>query len=137
MACTRAELNTGTVLVLRALSPYAEKPDEQGVAALTDELLSHGELLLGHVAHLQAAAPALTDWHTLTTTGPQDHPDGNWNHTRALARTLRTLHRILGIGIPAPTDHHPEPPRNPTTTGTGTSVTTGTGTHGAQGRAGA
>ncbi|MGW2584535.1 hypothetical protein ACWCYZ_24950 [Streptomyces virginiae] len=95
MASTRADLNAGEELARRALRPYNEVPDASTTAVLVDDLLRHGEFLLADVSHIEAAAPALADWHTLTTAGPTDSPFGNWNHARALARTVRTMHRVL------------------------------------------
>ncbi|MCJ1677523.1 DUF6415 family natural product biosynthesis protein [Streptomyces sp. APSN-46.1] len=95
MASTRADLTTGTALVTRALVPYAQKPNEPEIAALVDDLLTHGAYLTIDVAHLPEAAGALDDWHTLTTAGPEASALGNWSHCRALARTVRTMHRVL------------------------------------------
>ncbi|MFD8577130.1 DUF6415 family natural product biosynthesis protein [Streptomyces virginiae] len=87
--------DTGSALLARALVPYNQKPDEATIAALVDDLLRHGESLLADVAGHEAAAAALADWHRLTTEGPTDSPMGNWNHSRALARTVRSFHRVL------------------------------------------
>ncbi|MCJ1680861.1 DUF6415 family natural product biosynthesis protein [Streptomyces sp. APSN-46.1] len=95
MSSTRADLNTGTALVTKVLVPYNQKPGEGEIAGLVDALLSHGEFLLADVAQVPEAAAALDDWHTLATGGPEDNPMGNWNYARGLARTIRTLHRVL------------------------------------------
>lgn len=95
MASTHADLDTGTALVMRALVPYNQKPPEPTIAALVDDLLIHGEFLLRDVGSLDGAARALVDWHTLTASGPEDNPMGNWNYARGLARTVRTMHRVL------------------------------------------
>jgi hypothetical protein len=87
--------DTCSAVVGRALGPYNQKPDEAEIAHLVDDLLRHGGLLLADVAGHEAAAAALTDWHRLTTDGPTDSPLGNWNHARALARTVRTFLRVL------------------------------------------
>ncbi|WP_030659700.1 MULTISPECIES: DUF6415 family natural product biosynthesis protein [Streptomyces] len=87
--------DTCSALVTRALGPYNQKPDDVQVAHLVDDLLRHGEELLARVAEHEAAAAALADWHTLITEGPTDMPLGNWNHARALARTVRTFMRVL------------------------------------------
>ncbi|MGW0363327.1 DUF6415 family natural product biosynthesis protein [Streptomyces sp. NPDC002990] len=95
MGSTHADLDTGTALVTRALVPYNQKPAEAEIAALVDDLMRHGEFLLADVAHLDAAAAALGDWHRLISEGPTGTQLGNWNHARALARTIRTMHRVL------------------------------------------
>ncbi|WP_327263945.1 DUF6415 family natural product biosynthesis protein [Streptomyces sp. NBC_01232] len=87
--------DTGSALVARALVPYNQKPDERAIALLVDDLLRHGDSLLVHVAGRQEAAAALGDWHRLTAEGPTDSPVGNWNHARALARTVRSFRRVL------------------------------------------
>ncbi|MFJ4863384.1 DUF6415 family natural product biosynthesis protein [Streptomyces sp. NPDC088748] len=95
MASTHADLDAGTVLVLRALVPYNQMPDADTIAHLVDDLLTHGGYLLRDVAGLGEASAALGDWHNLTTHGPTDSPMGNWNHARALARAVRSMHRAL------------------------------------------
>ncbi|MEV7584375.1 DUF6415 family natural product biosynthesis protein [Streptomyces erythrochromogenes] len=88
--------NTDSTLVTRALGPYNRKPDDVETACMVDDLLRQGEELLARVAGYEAAAAALGDWHRLTAEGPTDMPLGNWNHARALARAIRTFHRVLG-----------------------------------------
>ncbi|MGW2580852.1 DUF6415 family natural product biosynthesis protein [Streptomyces virginiae] len=95
MASTRADMRAGDELVRSALRPYNQMPGTLAIAALVDDLLRHGELLLVDVSGVEAAAAALADWHTMTGSGPTDSPLGNWNHARGLARTVRTMYRVL------------------------------------------
>ncbi|MET9320235.1 DUF6415 family natural product biosynthesis protein [Streptomyces sp. NPDC003038] len=95
MASTRADLDMGTALVRRALVPYNQKPDEAEIDTLVGDLMRHGEFLLADVAPLDEAAAALGDWAALVRDGPEDTALGTWNHARALARTVRSLHRAL------------------------------------------
>lgn len=95
MSRTRADLDTGIALVMRALVPYNQKPDEAEIICLVEGLVRHGEFLLADVAHLDEAAAALGDWATLMNSGPEGTALGAWNHARALARTVRTFHRVL------------------------------------------
>lgn len=95
MTSTRADLDTGTALVSRALVPYNDKPDEVTIASLVDDLLRHGESLLADIPRDETTAATRGDWRMLTVEGPTDSPLGNWNHARALARTVRNFHRAL------------------------------------------
>ncbi|MFD6889104.1 DUF6415 family natural product biosynthesis protein [Streptomyces sp. NPDC059957] len=95
MTSTRADLDTGKALVSRALVPYNDKPDEVTIASLVDDLLRYGESLLDDVPRDETTAAARGDWRMLTVEGPTDSPLGNWNHARALARTVRNFHRFL------------------------------------------
>ncbi|MFI8104341.1 hypothetical protein [Streptomyces sp. NPDC086023] len=40
---------------------------------------------------------ALEDWQQAVGTGPRDEPLGNWNHTRGVARIVRTFHELLAL----------------------------------------
>lgn len=95
MTSTRADLDAGAVLVEKALVSFRQKPSEVEIAKIVDDLLRHGEFLLADVAGHDGVAVALEDWHMLTTRGPEDSPLGNWTHARALARTVRSMHRAL------------------------------------------
>ncbi|WP_328739864.1 DUF6415 family natural product biosynthesis protein [Streptomyces erythrochromogenes] len=89
-------MDTVSALVKRALAPYNQMPDSVTIACLADDLLRHGEELLARVAGHEEAEAALRDWRRLTADGPTDSPMGNWNHARALARTIRSFLRVLG-----------------------------------------
>ncbi|WP_423833375.1 DUF6415 family natural product biosynthesis protein [Streptomyces manipurensis] len=87
--------DTDSTLLKRVLGPYNQMPNDVEIAHMVDDLLRQGEELLARVAGHEQAAAALGDWHQLTTDGPTDQPLGNWNHARALARTVRSFHRVL------------------------------------------
>ncbi|MFK0252116.1 DUF6415 family natural product biosynthesis protein [Streptomyces sp. NPDC090445] len=91
-----------TELVARALAPYGERPAPEGVAALTDALITCGQKLHGALSgtpaqHRPAGAfEALTEWEYFTAVGPLGSgPHANWNHARGLARIIRQLMRAL------------------------------------------
>jgi hypothetical protein len=89
-----------TALIHQALVPYERKPEAGEIARLTDGLLTLGAGLLAAAEALRETdgrvGGALRDWRQLTETGPTVSPLGNWDHARALARTVRTLHEAVG-----------------------------------------
>ncbi|MFE7094602.1 DUF6415 family natural product biosynthesis protein [Streptomyces erythrochromogenes] len=92
----QTEPDAGTALVAKALVPYNQKPDEVEIALLTDDLLCYGAALARRAAGRERATAAMRDWDLLTSHGPTDSPVGNWNHARALARTVKAFRRALG-----------------------------------------
>ncbi|MFG2393843.1 DUF6415 family natural product biosynthesis protein [Streptomyces lavendulae] len=85
-------------LIGRALVPYSERPDADGVARLVDDLITRGATLHAEVAALpgdrrtELTRSALAEWSYFVDAGPTGRGDhANWNHARALARILRNL----------------------------------------------
>ncbi|GAA3238521.1 DUF6415 family natural product biosynthesis protein [Streptomyces lavendulae] len=86
-------------LIARAIVPYSERPDAEAVACLIDDLITHGQALHAQVAAIpgarrtERAGAALAEWSYFVDAGPTGRGDhANWNHARALARILRSLH---------------------------------------------
>ncbi|MEU5808604.1 DUF6415 family natural product biosynthesis protein [Streptomyces sp. NPDC047718] len=91
-----------TALVARALVPYGERPGPEGVAALTDALITCGQRLHRALCETPArqrpagAFEALAAWEYFAAVGPLGSgPHANWNHARGLARIIRQLMRAL------------------------------------------
>ncbi|MER7512875.1 DUF6415 family natural product biosynthesis protein [Streptomyces lavendulae] len=90
-------------LIGRALVPYSDRPDADGVARLVDDLITRGATLYAEVAALpgdrrtELTRSALAEWSYFVDAGPTGRGDhANWNHARALARILRNLASALG-----------------------------------------
>ncbi|MFK0252324.1 DUF6415 family natural product biosynthesis protein [Streptomyces sp. NPDC090445] len=89
-------------LIARAIAPYGERPGPEGVAALTDDLITCGQklhdALSGTPSRLRPAGAfeALAEWEYFTAVGPLGSgPHADWNHARGLARIIRQLMRAL------------------------------------------
>ncbi|NXY94890.1 hypothetical protein HYE82_10895 [Streptomyces sp. BR123] len=89
-------------LVARALAPYGERPGPEGVAALTDGLITCGQKLHDALSGTPSqqrpigAFEALAEWEYFAAVGPLGSgPHANWNHARGLARIIRQLMRAL------------------------------------------
>ncbi|MET8749112.1 DUF6415 family natural product biosynthesis protein [Streptomyces sp. NPDC004667] len=85
-------------LLGKALAPYSEQPDAEGVARLTGDLVASGQALhaqvsaIPHGQRTERGHAALAEWSYFTDAGPTGHSDhAAWNHARALARILRNL----------------------------------------------
>lgn len=85
-------------LIGRALAPYSDRPNAEGVARLTADLIACGQDLHTRVAALPGsqrstlAGGALIEWTYFVDAGPTGRSDhAAWNHARALARILRNL----------------------------------------------
>ncbi|MFZ3494639.1 DUF6415 family natural product biosynthesis protein [Streptomyces sp. 5.8] len=102
------ETHTIEELAARALAPYSERPDAEGVAHLVDDLITAGTELHAQVNQIPAAqrteraGAALTEWAYFVDSGPLGHGDhANWNHARGLARIIRTMASTLGEQRPS------------------------------------
>ncbi|MEU2394925.1 DUF6415 family natural product biosynthesis protein [Streptomyces sp. NPDC007369] len=89
-------------LVGRALAPYGERPAAEGVAALTDELITCGQKFHDALARTPSqrrpvgAFEALAEWEYFAAVGPLGSgPHADWNHARGLARIIRQMMRAL------------------------------------------
>ncbi|MCX4540511.1 DUF6415 family natural product biosynthesis protein [Streptomyces sp. NBC_01565] len=92
------ETQTIEELAARALRPYEERPDAEGVARLVDDLITVGHALHTRVAgipvsrHTQRADAALAEWSYFVAAGPLSGSDhAAWNHARGLGRIARVL----------------------------------------------
>ncbi|MGW1938940.1 DUF6415 family natural product biosynthesis protein [Streptomyces goshikiensis] len=92
------ETHTIEELAARALGPYEDRPDVEGVARLVDDLITAGQALHTEVAGIpvsgqtQRAISALAEWSYFVTAGPLSGSDhANWNHARGLGRIARVL----------------------------------------------
>ncbi|NXY93425.1 hypothetical protein HYE82_03190 [Streptomyces sp. BR123] len=97
-----------TELVARALAPYGERPGPEGVAALTDGLITCGQKLHDALCEMPSqqrpvgAFEALAEWEYFAAVGPLGSgPHANWNHARGLARIIRQLMRALEHAVEA------------------------------------
>ncbi|MET9464266.1 DUF6415 family natural product biosynthesis protein [Streptomyces sp. NPDC006544] len=97
-----SEAQTIEELVRRALAPYEQRPDAEGVAHLVDDLITAGNGLHTAVARIptdkrtERAGAALAEWAYFLDAGPLGHGDhANWNHARGLARIVRTMAATL------------------------------------------
>ncbi|MCY0930772.1 DUF6415 family natural product biosynthesis protein [Streptomyces sp. H27-H1] len=94
----RPEAHRIDELVQRALRPYDQRPDAEGVAHLVDDLITAGQELHALVSanaegrRTERATAALAEWSYFLDKGPLGHSDhANWNHARGLARIIRTM----------------------------------------------
>ncbi|MFB0631902.1 DUF6415 family natural product biosynthesis protein [Streptomyces sp. AB3(2024)] len=85
-------------LLGQALAPYSQRPDAEGVARLTAELVASGQALYAQVSatppgrRTERAHAALTEWSYFVDAGPPGRGDhAAWNHARVLARILRNM----------------------------------------------
>ncbi|MFG2712374.1 DUF6415 family natural product biosynthesis protein [Streptomyces goshikiensis] len=92
------ETQTIDGLAARALRPYEDRPDAEGVARLVDDLITAGQKLHTEVAGIpassqtQRAAAALAEWSYFVAAGPLSGSDhANWNHARGLGRIAQVL----------------------------------------------
>ncbi|MGW6688209.1 DUF6415 family natural product biosynthesis protein [Streptomyces sp. NPDC054961] len=92
------ETQTAEELAARALAPYDQRPDAEGVAHLIDDLISAGQNLHAAVSRIpgaqrtERAGAALIEWSYFVDAGPLGHGDhANWNHARGLARIIRIM----------------------------------------------
>lgn len=98
----KAKAQTIEELVRRALAPYDQRPDAEGVAHLVDDLITVGRDLHAEVSagpagrRTERAGAALAEWEYFLDAGPLGHGDhANWNHARGLARIIRTMAATL------------------------------------------
>ncbi|MFE3765608.1 DUF6415 family natural product biosynthesis protein [Streptomyces sp. NPDC059104] len=85
-------------LIGQALAPYSERPDAEGVARLTADLVASGQALYAQVSAIppgrrtERTHASLAEWSYFTDAGPTGRGDhAAWNHARTLARVLRNM----------------------------------------------
>ncbi|MFB6517427.1 DUF6415 family natural product biosynthesis protein [Streptomyces sp. NPDC056401] len=91
-------------LVARVLAPYEQRPDAEGVARLTDDLITVGKALHAAVSEMptadrtERAGAALIEWAYFVEVGPLSHGShANWNYARGLARIIQGM-----ASVPSP-----------------------------------
>ncbi|MET9467830.1 DUF6415 family natural product biosynthesis protein [Streptomyces sp. NPDC006544] len=102
------ETQTIEKLTARALTSYDQRPDAEGVARLTDHLITAGQELHTALSRIpvgqltERARTSLAEWAYFVAAGPLGHGDhANWNHARGLARVIRTMAATLDEQRPA------------------------------------
>lgn len=104
----RPQAQTIEELVTRALAPYDQRPNAEGVAHLTDDLITAGQELHDEVSRIPAAerteraSASLGEWAYFAAAGAMGHGDhANWHYARGLARIIRNLWSTLDQQRPA------------------------------------
>ncbi|MFD8020902.1 hypothetical protein ACFV6G_10805 [Streptomyces lavendulae] len=90
-------------LLGQALAPYSDRPDAEGVARLTADLVASGQALHARLSAIppgrrtERGRAALAEWSYFVDAGPTGRGDhASWNHARTLARILRNMLTTVG-----------------------------------------